>query len=232
MAGGLASSPADIIRLARFILSNGKNTDGVQVVDSNLMQELWKDQTNKAPVIAAPYPINPPYNNPYNADTIRYGIGTWLDIYNPIENYQEQISGGGAFGSIMWINRCNNTCGVVFTYSSYSKVWETSFQIVDEFNKIYPNECSHSRVNESQFEKNITFPNPASEYIEISQSSEGFEPSEGLEIKIYNDMGELVLSDVLHLGDVGHVNRVDISDLPIGLYFIKIGDKYGKFIKE
>ena len=109
VAGGLVSTPADILKFAQFILRNGKDRNGVQVVDSIWMQEMWKDQTNMAPIIAMPYPFNPPYNNPYGADTIRYGIGTWLDIYNPKTNYQEQLSGGGAFGSIMWVNRYINT---------------------------------------------------------------------------------------------------------------------------
>jgi len=44
-------------------------------------------------------------------------------------------------------------------------------------------------------------------------------------------MGELILSDVLHLGDVGHLKRIDISHLPEGVYFVKFGDEYGKFVK-
>ncbi len=216
VAGGLVSSPSDIIRLALFILNNGKNNNGVQVIDSLWMQELWKDQTNKAPVIAAPYPFHPLYNNPYNSDTIRYGIGTWLDIYNPTTKYQEQISGAGAFGSIMWINRCNNTCGVIFTYSNYSKVWNTSFQIIDEFNKIYPNQCYKSHVNEFLSEELVIIPNPASDYLIIS----GFEGN----AEIINTLSKSLWHGIIESG-----KRIDISHLPVGLYFIKIGNYSQKF---
>src|SRR6202000_2814443 len=93
-----------------------KSATGVQVVDSTLMQELWKDQTNHALQFASPYPNDPPYNNPYGADTIYYGVGTWLDIYNPTHQYQEQISADGAYGGIIWVNRCTNTVGVFLTF--------------------------------------------------------------------------------------------------------------------
>ncbi len=44
-------------------------------------------------------------------------------------------------------------------------------------------------------------------------------------------MGELVknLSPTLSKGEGV---RIDISHLPAGVYFVKIGDKYGKFVKE
>ncbi len=69
-------------------------------------------------------------------------------------------------------------------------------------------------------------PNPASDYIEIRQASEG------LGIKIINCYGQCVLNlqDVQHLGDVGHLKRIDISRLPIGMYFIRIGNYSEKFI--
>jgi uncharacterized protein (TIGR02145 family) len=75
------------------------------------------------------------------------------------------------------------------------------------------------------------YPNPASEYIEIKferwTPSARWSPSE---IKIYNAIGELVISVVLHLGDVGYLKRIDVSHLPIGLYFIQIGNYSQKFM--
>jgi CubicO group peptidase (beta-lactamase class C family) len=239
VAGGLVSSPADILRLAQFILNNGKQQDGTQLIDPIWMDELWKDQTNRAPIIATPYPFSPEYNNPYNADTIRYGIGTWLDIYNPKEKYQEQISGGGAFGSIMWVNRCNNSCGVIFTYSNYSKVVQTSFQIIDVVNSIYPNNCYRTSfvLNKSNNEISYITPNPASDYIEINLDnvilSEAKNP-----VKIYNTFGECVMTVGVELALPKNewaqqsmpLQRIDISHLPAGLYFIQIGYYSEKFM--
>ncbi len=76
------------------------------------------------------------------------------------------------------------------------------------FNK-YELCLSGSAVEEKNAAGMKVFPNPASEYIEIRQPSEGFKPSEGSNIKIYNSFGECVmeLPDVQHLGDVGHLKR-------------------------
>ncbi|MBL8026857.1 MAG: beta-lactamase family protein [Fibrobacteres bacterium] len=140
IAGGINSCAADLLKIARLIRANGR-VGNTQVIDSIVMQELWKDQTNGVIQLGTPYPFSPVYNNPYNADTIRYGIGTWLDIYNPVQKYQEQISGAGAFGTEIWVNRCNNTCGALFTMSLYAKAEKTIFHMLDMVNAIYPNQC-------------------------------------------------------------------------------------------
>jgi|GEM_PF-980001 len=143
VAGGISSSPADIMRFARFILNNGK-VGNTQVVDSVWMQELWRDQTNRVPQLSSPYPDSPRYNNPFNQPIIYYGIGDWLDIYNPQRNYVEQISGAGAFGTIFWVNRCNGTAGVVFTSSSYSRALGTTFQIMDIVRNLVGGGCDEN----------------------------------------------------------------------------------------
>jgi hypothetical protein len=74
-------------------------------------------------------------------------------------------------------------------------------------------------------------PNPASDYIEINLDkvilSEAKNP-----LKIYNTLGECVIEmqDVRHLRDVGHLNRINISHLPAGLYFIQFGNYSQKFM--
>jgi CubicO group peptidase (beta-lactamase class C family) len=141
VAGGLRSSPSDILKFAQFILKNGENSNGIQLVDRIWMQELWKDQTEGVSAVYTPNPENAAYNNPNVTETARYGLGTWLDILTPGDKSCKQITGAGAFGSIMWINRCNDTCGIVFTLSSYRKVKKISSQVIDVVNSIYSNPC-------------------------------------------------------------------------------------------
>ncbi len=99
-------------------------------------------------------------------------------------------------------------------------------------------------INEDKGSGMYISPNPASEYIEIlplassvrgnwndkSPSVRGTKGG-GSEIQIFNYMGELVknLSPALSKGEGV---RIDISQLPTGVYFIKIGDKFAKFVKE
>jgi photosystem II stability/assembly factor-like uncharacterized protein len=81
----------------------------------------------------------------------------------------------------------------------------------------------------------ILHPNPASEYIEINSAinpTVNRRVDETAEIKIFNTLGECVieLPDVQHLGDVGHLQRIDVSNLPRGVYFVRFGNKFEKFM--
>jgi hypothetical protein len=81
--------------------------------------------------------------------------------------------------------------------------------------------------NEPIQNKFSVYPNPATDYIEI-QPSEGWQPSEGSYIQILNTLGEIVLSVEQ---TPPSVQKIDISNLTSGMYFIKIGDKVEKFVK-
>ena len=77
------------------------------------------------------------------------------------------------------------------------------------------------------------FPNPAGDYITIQfQTSEVFETSEVSKVQIFNTLG----IDVSPAGGgVSGVDgggfRMDISHIPAGVYFIRIGNKVEKFVK-
>jgi|GEM_PF-3211159 len=78
------------------------------------------------------------------------------------------------------------------------------------------------------------YPNPASEYIEINNENKALQPIvNNEEIKIFNTLGECVieLTDVQHLGDVGHLQRIDVSHLPRGVYYLRIGSRTQMFVK-
>ena len=80
----------------------------------------------------------------------------------------------------------------------------------------------------TESKRELIFPNPASEYIDIMQPSEGLQPSEGSIVKIYNTFGECVIS--VETQDFASLQRINISHLPIGLYFIQIGNYSEKFM--
>jgi len=79
----------------------------------------------------------------------------------------------------------------------------------------------------NNFKMNI-FPNPAADYIEIDLHN--WTPSDGDEIKFFNDSGEMVLPAVKLQGDVSQKHRTEISHLPVGLYFLKIGNNTKKLM--
>jgi hypothetical protein len=84
--------------------------------------------------------------------------------------------------------------------------------------------------------KNISiYPNPASEYIEItlfgnsSLFKQGID--ERLQMQVFNALGEIVINSDSKLTD-GDGIRIDISFLTPGVYFLKIGNKVSKFVKK
>jgi hypothetical protein len=75
-------------------------------------------------------------------------------------------------------------------------------------------------------------PNPASEYIEISFGADSRQmTADGIfegDIRIYNTLGECLISKEQITSTV---QRIDVSGLPNGIYFLKVNDKFNKFAK-
>jgi len=95
---------------------------------------------------------------------------------------------------------------------------------------IYSEDCRTVGVDEEIDELNdiSISPNRASDYIEITNLGEHTGSPLG-DIKIYNSLGECVLTP-LAFGE-GPGVRLDISPLPPGVYFVRIGYENRKFIK-
>ena len=80
-----------------------------------------------------------------------------------------------------------------------------------------------SDVKDAVVKGNLTvFPVPAQENITISAEAVNSN------ITVFNIFGEKVLETLL----LSQNQKVDISELPKGVYFIRSGDKYGKFVKN
>ena len=86
---------------------------------------------------------------------------------------------------------------------------------------------SNGIINSTITNQVITYPNPATDFIEISVGV-GSKPALTGDIKIYNIYGQTVFSvgAILELP-----SRIDVSGLVPGMYFVRIGDKVEKFIK-
>jgi hypothetical protein len=76
----------------------------------------------------------------------------------------------------------------------------------------------------------LIFPNPASDYIELIPPLE----KRGLggvllSVEIFNIFGNCVLT--VETQNFVSLQKIDISTLPAGVYFMRIGEKIGKFVK-
>lgn len=64
-------------------------------------------------------------------------------------------------------------------------------------------------------------PNPASDYIEINPGKVIL--SEAKDLKIYNALGECVINLTPALSE-GEGERIDVSALPLGVYFVSVNN--------
>jgi hypothetical protein len=102
--------------------------------------------------------------------------------------------------------------------------WQAGVSLKDE---------NTSEIEENQNIKILKIsPNPAIEYIEINVGA-GSKPALVNDIEIFNIFGERTTPSDLSpaLSEREGVKRIDISNLVPGVYFIRIGDKFEKFVK-
>ncbi|MEI6091061.1 MAG: T9SS type A sorting domain-containing protein [bacterium] len=118
---------------------------------------------------------------------------------------------------------------IVYGNSLYKEINEsgTNFLYIPYYAEIKTN---YVGVNEPIADEGFTVsPQPANDFITIAlKPSEGFEPSEGSKITIYNTLSEKVMTvEQTFLS----VQRINISALPKGIYFVKFGNLTSKFVK-
>ncbi len=228
IAGGACSTPQDIMRINELILHKGLFR-GKRLLKASTAEELFRDQTGLARVISSPYPDHPAYNNPTHQDTIRYGFGTWLDIYNDSSMMQEQISADGAFGTIAWVDQCRKITGVVFTYASFNTVRNYTWQIIDATREMFGTINCNGTINFIESPQNEL----DSLYFRIYPGVLLIESDRhGLHAQVFDLQGKLI-PIALSAAD----NSMDISSLAPGTYLLRVFDAAGhsttqKFLKN
>ncbi len=100
--------------------------------------------------------------------------------------------------------------------------WSGAYEII---------EGDISSVDDENIEHSLLiYPNPARDFITIQiQPSEGFEPSEGYRVQIFDMLGIEIMSELIHPMTDSH--RMNVEKLSAGVYFIRIGDRVEKFVK-
>ncbi len=139
--------------------------------------------------------------------TAEFEIDEVLDI--------EQIVGESRMITTLLVDKCDKSNTKLYVISG-----GTGYYVYDPYDNI----GSVAGNNKALGDISI-YPNPASDFINISIDEEA-----GLlahEVQILNLLGIVVTKSELTDGN----NRIDISNLPRGTYFIKVGDKVEKFLK-
>ncbi len=230
IAGGITTTANDYMNFLKMIQHNGMyNTTRVLSVAS--ISELFKDQTKKAPVLSSPYPFDPAFH-PYNADTIRYGIGTWQDVVNPSTGYVEQISSPGLFSTYPWVDRCRNMRGIIFTFTLANDLTtRLELQIIDMIRKAVGGGCSlTTEIPENEEHQSVElFPNPVTDKLNIA-----FNDSSQKERKItLTDITGRELSS-FEINGTEKQTSIDMSGLHLdkGIYFVTIKEDKNFFCRK
>ncbi len=98
--------------------------------------------------------------------------------------------------------------------------------------KIYRSSAPVVNVEENNPMSDLTVsPNPATDYIEISVGAQ-LAVSDQSEVKIYDVYGQTMSTPVCSADTpASGGQRIDVSGLAPGMYFVRIGDRVSKFIK-
>jgi hypothetical protein len=162
-----------------------------------------------------------------------YDITQMVDFkYDKSDNLIEKLTAIDSSGNIV------NFLKGLYSYDNFNNLILSIYQ---RWNADWTNDTKTEyyygtklKVDEFESFKKSNFhikPNPSSEYIEISNFNHTINRmvDELLDIKIYNVFGECLLS--VGANSRSPLQRIDISHFPNGIYFIRIGEEYGKFIK-
>ncbi|MBU7034833.1 MAG: beta-lactamase family protein [Theionarchaea archaeon] len=118
IAGSIQTSAHQYARFLQMLLAEGRY-NGHQVLSSEAVHEMLKDQTHGVPIIYSPWQQ---YEHPLPvAQEVRYGIGCWREVIDETGAIKE-ASSQGAFGFSPWIDVDRNLAGVLAVKSRLTGV--------------------------------------------------------------------------------------------------------------
>ncbi|MBX3042345.1 MAG: immunoglobulin domain-containing protein [Candidatus Kapabacteria bacterium] len=150
------------------------------------------------------------------------------EIFRPRDSY-----GNTDFGFVLGGNKSNLKPGV-YQYRIRNEcgvTWSNKMTVINESYKpggiILPEDDLTSSIFDNENSFNI-YPNPASDYIIINFCNKGIKPFEAADkLQIFDFLG----LEVVHLSLIEGKNRINISHLQAGVYFIRMGDMVKKIVK-
>ncbi|UPK69971.1 serine hydrolase domain-containing protein [Chitinophaga filiformis] len=125
IAGGVHTTANDYLNFLEMLENKGR-FNGRQVLSTQAIDQMMKDQTNNAVIRSTPYPANPFATYPLSV--VRYGIGNWLDVVDASGHVQESSS-PGLFGTHPWQDTRHHLVGIIFTRTSGKKSNQVSLRI-------------------------------------------------------------------------------------------------------
>lgn len=227
VAGGIETTPCDYLKFLKMLANNG-NFEGSQILQPSLVEEMFTDQTNSAPIYFSYWPNNHP-DFPNGLDTMRYTFGAWwteIDQNNNIIG----ITSPGAFGHFPFVDRCRNLYGTFFCYihplqGGGQNVMNTFLHFMKILRDTIEPNCTLTPLSIPSMYDNqqvSVYPNPTKNQI-IVKSERAIE-----KIIILNTIGKVVKK---RQTSGNTLVQIQMEELPSGVYFLQITEKVnGKFL--
>jgi len=162
-------------------------------------------------------------NDLTSLDVSNNSLLTFLTCYDNNLNYLDMRNdNNGIITSFGAGQNSNLTCifvdDVAYSTANWTSIDENTTFVEDE------EACNELSVKNQEITSFDVYPNPTNSFLHIESNIEV------LRIKVYNELGQLLLSKMKQ-------NSIDISNLTSGIYFLKIEDKQNtieikKIIKE
>jgi CubicO group peptidase (beta-lactamase class C family) len=213
--------------MARFglLMLNKGNWDGEEVIkDKNYVSEMLNTSQNLNKSYGYLWWLNG--KDSYKVPQLNYEFPGALFPAAPVDTYAALGKNGQCLhispsNGIVWVRMGEDSGEALFIAKDFSsQIWEFLNEIMDIETSIA------DEINTFSI-----FPNPASDYIEISinkPSCPDFIGAEGSDIAIYDVLGNIVKSESIHPMTRSH--RMNVANLPAGVYFVKVGAQVKKIL--
>jgi CubicO group peptidase (beta-lactamase class C family) len=217
VAGGVQSSASEYIKYVQMLLDNGVY-NGRQVLSSQAVDEMLKNQSGSVPVIYSPYQkydylgVNP---------LTTYGIGNW----NEIKEETGEITGSGsqgAFGFSPWIDKKRNVAGVLSVFNSLEKVMPTYVKLRKIVGNILDNVTGVASENQppDNFTLLRNYPNPFNPETTIEYALTG---NSFVKLRVFDALGREVKTLFEGTQPAGVYHSVfDGKGLSSGIYYCRL----------
>lgn len=132
VAGSVQCNVDDLGKLAWMVANRGVY-NGVRVLSEEAVETMLTDQTGNAPVVSSPGPGMEEYSG---YGQFRYGVGCWLERFDPATGKAWEISSPGAFGCAPFVDLKRNLAGVFMPLTLKQKVLPSG-ETVNEGHAVY-----------------------------------------------------------------------------------------------
>lgn len=184
---------------------SSKLVNSSDLIQSNFVKEMFRQTINKPQIEGVEWT----FLADFNSST----INSWSSFY--------QINSDEFKGYV-------GSLGLMDTLGITKPAYTAYLEMMDSV-------CLVSSIVELAENTSLITPNPSSEFIDINiERCAKLQKCSTSEIQIYNTLGECVMNTpsdgVRHPSERGEYLRLDVSHLRTGLYFIKFGNYYQKFM--